>query len=63
MAKKIGLAGAARGGKGLSGPEGGASSLAAGGEDVQLQIFRSLADRSQEFIGICDLELKPFYVN
>ncbi len=26
-------------------------------------MFRSLADHSQEFIGMCDLEFKPFYVN
>jgi PAS domain S-box-containing protein len=26
-------------------------------------MFRSLADHSQEFIGMCDLEFRPFYVN
>ena len=30
---------------------------------MQGQMFRSLADHSQEFIGMCDLEFKPFYVN
>lgn len=26
-------------------------------------MFRALADHSQEFIGMCDLEFRPFYVN
>ena len=31
--------------------------------EEERQKFVSLADRSQEFIGMCDLDLKPFYVN
>jgi PAS domain S-box-containing protein len=34
-----------------------------GGSEVLGQMFRSLADHSQEFIGLCDLEFKPFYLN
>ena len=30
---------------------------------VQEDMFRSLADHSLEFIGMCDLEFRPFYVN
>lgn len=30
---------------------------------AQLQMFRSLAEHSLEFIGICDLQFKPFFVN
>lgn len=33
------------------------------GGEAEAQIFRSLADHSQEFIGMCDLDFKPFYVN
>jgi len=32
-------------------------------EAAEGQMFKSLADHSQEFIGMCDLGLKPFYVN
>jgi PAS domain S-box-containing protein len=48
--------------KGFPVGEGQAVSSAAH-EEAQLQMFRSLADHSQEFIGLCDLEFKPFYVN
>lgn len=41
----------------------GSSGLAIGGAEVQTQMFRSLADNSLEFIGMCDLAFKPFYVN
>jgi hypothetical protein len=39
------------------------SCLASGEAAVQGQMFKSLADHSQEFIGMCDLEFGPFYVN
>ena len=31
--------------------------------ELELRKFVSLADNSMEFIGMCDLNLKPFYVN
>ena len=31
--------------------------------ELELRKFVSLADHSMEFIGMCDLNLKPFYVN
>jgi len=33
------------------------------GADLELRKFVSLADHSMEFIGMCDLNLMPFYVN
>ncbi len=41
----------------------GSSFLAMGGAGTEGQLFKSLADHSREFIGICDMEFKPFYVN
>ncbi len=63
MARRTRSEGAARGVKGLSASKGQGFPFAVHDGDVQLQMFRSLADHSQEFIGMCDLGFKPFYVN
>jgi hypothetical protein len=66
MAKHTDFIGASSVGGGIalsSGDSSVGSLLASGEAAVQGQIFKSLADHSQEFIGICDLEFRPFYVN
>jgi PAS domain S-box-containing protein len=64
MAKRTGGVGASAvdGGTSFS-SEDRSSPFACGGTEMQGQMFRSLADHSHEFIGMCDLEFKPFYVN
>jgi PAS domain S-box-containing protein len=63
MARKKRPAGVSLGAGDSFASEGQRSPFVTGEAEVQYQMFRSLADRSQEFIGMCDLAFKPFYVN